>query len=67
VAAALLGTPAISLPCGFSSEELPIGMQVFGSHFREDLMLRVAYCLPTEHQLAPVPSAARHMSRKASA
>lgn len=43
VAAAFLGTPALSLPCGFSSEQLPIGFQIFGSHFREDLILRAGY------------------------
>ncbi len=43
VAAAFFGTPALSLPCGFSSEQLPIGLQVFGGHFREDNILKVGY------------------------
>jgi aspartyl-tRNA(Asn)/glutamyl-tRNA(Gln) amidotransferase subunit A len=41
--ASLAGIPGISVPCGFSSEKLPIGLQVLGPHFREDLILRIAY------------------------
>ncbi|MFP5212509.1 MAG: Asp-tRNA(Asn)/Glu-tRNA(Gln) amidotransferase subunit GatA [Acidobacteriota bacterium] len=41
--ASLAGVPGISVPCGFSSEKLPIGLQVIGPHFREDLILRIAY------------------------
>jgi aspartyl-tRNA(Asn)/glutamyl-tRNA(Gln) amidotransferase subunit A len=43
IAAAFLGTPAISVPAGFSSEHLPIGLQIMTTHFREDLALRVAH------------------------
>ncbi len=39
--AAWAGSPAMSLPCGFSSDDMPIGLQVMASHFREDLVLRV--------------------------
>ncbi|GBC75272.1 Glutamyl-tRNA(Gln) amidotransferase subunit A [archaeon HR06] len=38
----LLGFPAISLPCGFSSSGLPIGIQMVGRPFEEDTVLRVA-------------------------
>jgi aspartyl-tRNA(Asn)/glutamyl-tRNA(Gln) amidotransferase subunit A len=31
------------VPCGFSSDHLPIGLQILGPHFREDLILRIAY------------------------
>jgi aspartyl-tRNA(Asn)/glutamyl-tRNA(Gln) amidotransferase subunit A len=41
--ASLAGIPGISVPCGFSSEKLPIGLQVLGPHFREELILRIAY------------------------
>lgn len=41
--ASLAGIPGISLPCGFTSEGLPVGLQILGPHFREDLILRVAY------------------------
>jgi len=39
----LAGIPAISIPCGFSREGLPIGLQIMGKHFYEGLVLRVAY------------------------
>lgn len=37
------GIPGISLPCGFSSEGLPIGLQVLGKAFDESTVLRVAH------------------------
>jgi aspartyl-tRNA(Asn)/glutamyl-tRNA(Gln) amidotransferase subunit A len=37
------GTPAMSIPCGFSTRGTPIGMQVIGKHFDEATVLRVAY------------------------
>ena len=37
------GLPAISLPCGFTQNGLPIGLQIAGPHWREDMVLRVAY------------------------
>ena len=37
------GLPAISLPCGFAQSGLPIGLQIAGPHWREDLVLRLAY------------------------
>jgi aspartyl-tRNA(Asn)/glutamyl-tRNA(Gln) amidotransferase subunit A len=39
------GLPAISVPCGFTRSGLPIGLQIAGSHWREDLVLRLAACL----------------------
>jgi Asp-tRNA(Asn)/Glu-tRNA(Gln) amidotransferase A subunit family amidase len=36
------GLPAISVPCGFTQSGLPIGVQIAGAHWREDLVLRVA-------------------------
>lgn len=38
----LTGLPAISVPCGFSEERLPIGMQIIGRPFDEGTLLRVA-------------------------
>jgi aspartyl-tRNA(Asn)/glutamyl-tRNA(Gln) amidotransferase subunit A len=35
--------PAISVPCGFSSEGLPIGMQLIGRAFDESTVLRAAH------------------------
>jgi aspartyl-tRNA(Asn)/glutamyl-tRNA(Gln) amidotransferase subunit A len=37
------GVPAISVPCGFTRAGLPIGLQIVGPHWREDLVLRLAY------------------------
>jgi aspartyl-tRNA(Asn)/glutamyl-tRNA(Gln) amidotransferase subunit A len=37
------GIPAISVPCGFTSGGLPIGLQLAAAHLREDFLLRVAY------------------------
>lgn len=42
ISASLAGIPAISLPCGFSSKGLPIGMQILGRPFEEDVVLRAA-------------------------
>ena len=39
----LAGLPALSLPCGFDSEGLPIGLQIIGKHFDESTVLAVAY------------------------
>ncbi|MGD0916151.1 MAG: Asp-tRNA(Asn)/Glu-tRNA(Gln) amidotransferase subunit GatA [Thermodesulfobacteriota bacterium] len=39
----LAGIPAITIPCGFSHENLPIGLQIMGRHFDEGKLLRVAY------------------------
>jgi aspartyl-tRNA(Asn)/glutamyl-tRNA(Gln) amidotransferase subunit A len=38
----LSGLPAISLPCGFSPERLPIGLQLIGRPFDEATLLRIA-------------------------
>ena len=37
------GLPAISVPCGFTKSGLPIGLQIAGPHWREDLVLRLAH------------------------
>jgi aspartyl-tRNA(Asn)/glutamyl-tRNA(Gln) amidotransferase subunit A len=37
------GLPAISVPCGFTSTGLPIGLQIIGPHWREDRVLQLAY------------------------
>ena len=38
----LAGLPALSAPAGFA-RGLPVGLHLMGNHFREDLLLRVAY------------------------
>ncbi len=39
----MAGIPAISIPCGTSSDGLPIALQILGRPFEEDTILRVAY------------------------
>jgi aspartyl-tRNA(Asn)/glutamyl-tRNA(Gln) amidotransferase subunit A len=39
----LVGLPAISIPCGFGSEGLPLGMQIAAAPLAEHQLLRVAY------------------------
>ncbi|QHE50994.1 Asp-tRNA(Asn)/Glu-tRNA(Gln) amidotransferase subunit GatA [Pontibacillus sp. HMF3514] len=39
----LAGVPGISVPCGFSSEGLPIGLQIIGKHFDESTVYRAAH------------------------
>jgi aspartyl-tRNA(Asn)/glutamyl-tRNA(Gln) amidotransferase subunit A len=41
--AALAGVPALSVPCGFTTTGLPIGLQVIGRRFDEATILRVAH------------------------
>ena len=41
--AALAGLPAISVPCGFSENGLPVGVQIIGRPFAEDVVLNVAH------------------------
>ena len=39
----LAGVPGISFNVGFDKKNLPIGMQLIGPHFREDLLLRATH------------------------
>jgi aspartyl-tRNA(Asn)/glutamyl-tRNA(Gln) amidotransferase subunit A len=39
----LAGLPAMSVPCGFNSNQLPIGMQLIGNYFSEARLLQVAH------------------------
>ena len=34
--------PAASIPCGFSSDGLPVGLQIVAAKYRDDLVLRTA-------------------------
>ena len=45
LASNLAGIPAMSIPCGMSSDGLPIGLQLMASHFREDNLIKagIAY------------------------
>jgi aspartyl-tRNA(Asn)/glutamyl-tRNA(Gln) amidotransferase subunit A len=39
----IAGVPALSIPCGFSKTDLPIGLQLIGRPFAEGTLLRAAY------------------------
>ena len=45
ISANLAGIPGISVPSGFSTKGLPIGLQIQGAHFQEEKLLTVAYNL----------------------
>jgi aspartyl-tRNA(Asn)/glutamyl-tRNA(Gln) amidotransferase subunit A len=54
----LAGLPAISIPCGYDPKCLPIGFQIIGNYFTEDLILNISYLLEKElniyRKLAPI-------------
>lgn len=39
----ITGVPAISVPCGLTKDNLPIGFQLMGPHLSEELLYKVAY------------------------
>ena len=45
ISANLAGIPGMSVPGGFSSQGLPVGIQLQGPHLREDILLKTAYNL----------------------
>jgi len=54
----LAGLPSISFPCGFSTNGLPIGLQVAGKPFEEAMILRIAHAyqqLTDWHRREPRP------------
>jgi len=59
IGASLSGIPGISLPCGQSTENLPIGLQLLAPPFEEERLLRAARMFEREtewHTLRPVLS-----------
>jgi len=39
----LAGIPGLSMPCGFTKNSLPIGLQILGKHFDEETVLHTAF------------------------
>jgi len=53
----MAGIPALSVPCGFSAEGLPMGLQIMGAQWQESRILQAAYAyeLTTEwHKKKPM-------------
>jgi aspartyl-tRNA(Asn)/glutamyl-tRNA(Gln) amidotransferase subunit A len=55
VSANLAGVPAISVPCGLSSEGLPIGLQLVGNFWSEARLLQLSHLYQTEFPLEARP------------
>ena len=55
VTANLAGVPGISVPCGLSSEGLPIGMQLLGPYWSEATLLRLAHAYQEKNPLSARP------------
>lgn len=55
VSANLAGIPGISIPCGLSSESLPIGTQLVGNFWSEDVLLNLANVYEKEFPLGAKP------------
>jgi aspartyl-tRNA(Asn)/glutamyl-tRNA(Gln) amidotransferase subunit A len=43
ISANLAGIPGVSIPCGFTKNNLPIGLQILGKYFDEGMILRIAH------------------------
>ncbi len=54
----LAGIPGLAFPVGFDQHGLPVGMQLMGAHFREELLIQVghAYQKATDWHLPRSPS-----------
>lgn len=55
VSANLAGVPAISVPCGLSSEGLPIGLQLIGNFWSEPMLLGLAHAYENAQPLNKLP------------
>ncbi len=57
IAVNLAGLPGMSIPCGFDSRGLPVGLQIIGNYFREAQILDIAhqYQLATDWHLRVPP------------
>ncbi len=56
VSANQAGIPGISVPCGLSAENLPIGLQLLSKHWQEEVLLNFAHVYQTEFPLRAKPS-----------
>jgi amidase len=44
--------PTISVPCGFTKDGLPVGLQIMAPNSREDIVLQAAYAYERDHDFA---------------
>ncbi len=51
----LTGHPAMSVPCGFGENGLPIGLQLMGRRWEESTLFRAAYTYAEDRSFA-IPS-----------
>lgn len=51
----LAGIPGISVPCGLSSENLPIGLQLMGNFWSEDVLLNLSHAYENQFPLGAKP------------
>jgi aspartyl-tRNA(Asn)/glutamyl-tRNA(Gln) amidotransferase subunit A len=49
ISANLAGIPGVSVPCGFTSNRLPIGLQILGKPFGEAELLAIAHAYEQAH------------------
>lgn len=47
----MAGLPALALPVGFNNENLPIGLQIIGNYFKEEVIYELASFLENELKL----------------
>jgi aspartyl-tRNA(Asn)/glutamyl-tRNA(Gln) amidotransferase subunit A len=45
----LAGVPAISVPCGFTSDRLPVGLQIISNYLQESQMFQLSSFYLKEH------------------
>jgi amidase len=66
-ASSVVGLPAMSVPCGFTSGGLPVGLQIVGRRLREDRVLEAAasYAAARPEHFAPLPLGTEPISQGA--
>jgi aspartyl-tRNA(Asn)/glutamyl-tRNA(Gln) amidotransferase subunit A len=55
VTANLVGIPGLNIPCGLSSNRLPIGFQLLGAYWSEPMLLKLAHAYETAQPFTERP------------